>query len=440
VSELRSILVLAAPLMLAQGGYMLIVVIDTLMLGRVSSLDVAALSLGNSVSGVIVVFGIGIGMGIEPLVSQAVGANEGDRARAWLWQGLYASIAAWLPVGLLTAVSMQLFEPLGVPVALAVRTRIYLWSSLPGLLLTCTYGVLRAYLSNLGRPVPVMRAIVWANLFHAGLSAVLVFGLFGAPALGAVGAGWSTSATYLLLVLILATASDLSLKTRTEARARDIGRVARLGWPIGVQLSMEVGIFTFVATQIARQGEVELSGHQIALTLASFSYMCAVGLANATTARVGYRVGAGDTSAARRAGLLGIGAGAVFMAVCGSAYAIFHARLAELFAPADPSAQVVGSKLLLIAAAFSVCDGIQTVSAGALRGAGDTRWPFYSNVIAYWLFALPLAIELGQARGLGSAGYWWALTAGITAVAVILLLRFAWLSKRPIGRVERHPL
>jgi MATE family, multidrug efflux pump len=438
--ELSEIVRLAVPMMAAQGGLMLMGVVDTLIVGRVSSLEMAAVSLGNSVIGVLLVFVVGIAMGIEPLVSQAIGAGEPEQARAWLWQGIYLTAIVAVPVAALSAAMTLSFAPIGIERALADRATAFIWARLPGLLLaTGAYACFRSYFGCIGRPHPVLLAVVLANFLNAFVDWVLVFGNLGAPRLGAVGAGLSTSTATAFMAGLLAFAVRTSHPVRGAAvgpRASDLVAIAKLGWPIGLQISAEVGIFTFASTMIARFGESQLAGHQVAITLASLSYMCAVGIANATTARVGFHVGANHSRMARRVGFLGISAGGTFMAGAGACYAIFRNELAALFAPTDARAAAVGASLLAIASVFAVFDGIQTVSAGALRGAGDTKWPFLSNLIAYWAIALPVALYLAHAEGLGPAGYWWGLTAGLFGVAVILLVRFHLVSSRDIARAR----
>jgi MATE family multidrug resistance protein len=438
LKETKTIVSLALPMMGAQAGLMTMGVVDTLVVGRVSSLEMSGVALGNSIAGVIVVFGIGLGMGIEPLVSQALGAGDRIRAREHMWQGVYLCMLASIPLALLTALATLVLEPFGVPADIAEVASDFLWSRVPSVFATCLFSSLRSYLTSIGQPRPIVIAVVVANVFNVFADLILVFGWFGLPAMGGVGAGLATSASYGLMALILAYGvRNMRLDgVNKKLNTRDMMRIVKLGGPIGLQISTEVSIFTFVSALIARFGVVALAGHQIALTLASLSFMGAVGLANATTARVGYWIGANDTKQARRSGLIGIALGGGFMGVCGVFYAFAREPLASLFAPNDPAAAAFGAKLLLIAAAFSVCDGMQAVSAGALRGAGDTKWTFYANAIGHWFVAFPLALWLGHTLELGAPGYWWALTVGLTGVAAILILRFLRLSSRTIARVE----
>ena len=193
-----------------------------------------------------------------------------------------------------------------------------------------------------------------------------------------------------------------------------------------------MGIFAAVATLIGRGGDVDLAAHQIAISLASYAYMNAVGIASATTARVGFHVGAERPDEARVAGLLGMGLGASFMMGAAAVFLFAAGPLASLFS-AEPDVQALGTSLLRVAGAFAVVDGIQVVSAGALRGAADTKMAFYVNLVAHWLIGLPVGLLL-HGR-IGPAGYWWGLTAGLSLVAVVLCLRFVRLS--PVALQKR---
>lgn len=434
-AEIPELLKLAGPMMLAQGGLMTMGMVDTFVVGRVSPLEMGGVALGNSVASLVTVFGVGLALGLEPLASQAHGAGEAARARHWLVQGLWLSAFAAVPLVVLLMVSAQLLPYLGVSEALAERAAVYLYARVPGVFANGLYVAYRAYLSSVGRTRPVLVAVLSANVLNAILDWYLVMEL----GLGAAGVGVATSFSWFLMLAVAAYAARAAgpITQRPEPPVpADLRRVFGLGWPIGLHFTVEVGIFALVSMLIARLGEVELSGHNIALMLASLTFMAAVGFAVAATARVGHHVGAGDTAWARRTGFLAIALGGAFMGTCGLCFFFFAEPITRLFAPSEPEVVAIGARLLQIAAVFSVCDGVQAVSAGALRGAGDTKWPFYVNTGAHWLIGLPVALWLGYGLGWSTAGFWWGLTAGLTAVAVILLGRFAFLARGSLRRLE----
>lgn len=435
VPEARRLLKLAAPMMVAQGGLMTMGLVDTLLIGRVSVLDMGAVSLGNTIAAVIMVLGLGLLMGIEPLAAHAHGAGQTDRARALLGQGLWLALIASIPLCGLLLLALFGLAPAGIDPDLIGATSAYVWARLPGVPFNLLFGACRSFLTSVERVRPVLVAVVLANLLNAALDAVLLF-VFD---LGAVGIGLATSGSWALMFALLAAASRRvpgaagapAGLLATRPIAQDILQICALGWPIGLQLGVEVGMFAAVGVFIARFGEVSLAGHHIALTLASLSFMAAVGLAVAATTRVGMHLGAGRPEDARRAGFIAIAIGAAVMGASGLLFVLFPEALARLFAPEAPEVVRVGAALLRIAAVFAISDGIQVVAAGSLRGAKDTRWPFYTNAFGHWAIGLPVALWLGLERSMEAEGFWWALSVGLTFVAVVLTARFAYKSRVP---------
>ena len=435
-AEVRAILRLGAPMMVAQGGLVAMGVVDTFLIGRVSALEMGAVGLGNAVVSLILVLGIGLAMGIEPLASQAFGANKPARAHHWLWQGTWISVAAGVPLGLVIVGIGFLLEPFGIEPAIAERTRLYLFARLPGLVANTAYAAHRSYLTSIHVTRPVLIAVIGANVLNVILDWVLLFEL----GLGAFGIGLATSACWLAMLAVVfravGSAKPEGAPAFVRPEAAGMRRVVALGLPIGLQLAVEVGVFALVSLLIGRMGAAPLAGHQIALTLASFSFMAAVGISVAATARVGFHIGSGRSDLARRTGVLSVVIGSGFMGICGLAFIFLGTPIARLFAPSDPEVVVVGARLLFIAGIFAVADGVQAVASGALRGAGDTKWPFLANLAAHWGIGFPLALYLGYVREGGPEGLWWGLTGGLVAVALGLFFRFVWLTGRAVARVE----
>lgn len=431
--EARRLLKLAGPMMVAQGGLMTMGLVDTLLVGRVSVLDMGGVSLGNNLCAVVLVLGLGLLMGLEPLISQAHGAGETARTRSLFGQGLWLALLATLPLTLLLGAALLVLEPAGVGEQLRSVTGLYILARLPGVPFNLLYGACRAYLTSVERVRPVLAAVIVANVFNAGADALLLF----VYEWGAVGVGIATSASWILMFgLLLWAARDAEPKRpRERPDLKAMLQISKLGLPIGLQLGVEVGIFALVGVLVARFGEVALAGHHIALTLASLSFMAGVGLAVGATTRVGMHVGAGRSDDARRVGFLAIAMGAIVLGAGAVLFVAVPAELAALFAPNDPDVVAMGASLLRIAAVFAISDGVQVVAAGALRGAGDTRWPFFANAVGHWAIGVPTALWLGFGLEMGAQGFWWALTLGLTLVAIVLTTRFWVLSKRPLARV-----
>jgi multidrug resistance protein, MATE family len=206
-----------------------------------------------------------------------------------------------------------------------------------------------------------------------------------------------------------------------------------LGTPIGLQLLAEVGVFALSGILAARIGADAAAAHSVAIQLASFTFSIAVGIGTATAVRVGRAVGAGDTPGARRAGVIGLGLGGGVMATTALIFLVTPRPLAALFTD-DATVIAAAIPLLQIAALFQLSDGAQAVLAGALRGAGDTRWPFYANIIGHYGLGLGVSIVLGFQLGLGTRGLWWGLSAGLILTSVILIARFRRVTSSAIAR------
>lgn len=455
LEELSGLGRLALPIALAQAGQSLMGLVDTAVVGRAGAAPLAAVGLGNAAFFSFSVLGIGLMMGLDPLVSQAVGAGDGARARRLLWQGGWLALGASAALALPMALVPAALEPLGIDAAVAADAARFVWWRLPGLPFLLLFIVGRSYLQAYGRTRPMLVAVVAANLANLPAAVLLVFGgaalpawtgpLRLVPAMGAGGAALATSIVTVLQAAILA----LSVRgeagtdrapdpTRRRPSRADLSLAARLGLPVGLHMAAEVGVFALAGFLAARLGPVPLAAHQIALTYGSFTFNAAVGIGNAGSVRVGWAVGARDPARARRSGLAAFGAGAAFMSLGAIAFLLFARPLARLMTD-QPEVVAAAAPLLAVVALFEISDGVQGVGAGVLRGAGDTRFTFVANLIGHYLVGLPVAVLLGMVLGGGVVGLWWGLCAGLTAVAVALLLRFWRLSRREISPVEARP-
>jgi MATE family multidrug resistance protein len=443
-AELRPLVRLALPLAIAQGGQALMGVVDTAVVGRAGSLQLAATGLGAVLFIALAVLGMGVMQGLDPLVSQALGAGDAGRARRLLWQGV------WLAAGLAAALAVPFalapaaLEPLGIPPDVAREAGRYLLWRLPGLPFFLVYFAARAYLQALGAARPMVVAVVLANVANAPLDLLLVFGgaglpawagpLRAVPALGAGGAAIATSLCALLQALVLAravTAVPAPGGVTRRPERRELTAAVRVGLPIGLHMGAEVGIFALVGFLAARLGQIPLAAHQLAISIASLTFTVAVGLGNAGSVRVGWAVGARDREGARRAGVAAFSAGAAFMALGGLAFLSFPGAIARLLTD-DPAVVAAAVPLLRVAALFQISDGLQAVGAGVLRGAGETRYTLLANLLGHWALGVPAAVVLGFTLEGGVTGLWLGIVLGLSAVAVALVLRFLRVSSREI--------
>jgi multidrug resistance protein, MATE family len=445
--ELAALGRLAAPLAAAQAGQALMGVVDTAVVGRAGAVPLAGVGLGNGLFFTAAVIGIGLMMGLDPLIAQAFGAGDAARARRLLWQGgwlaLLASAALALPMALLPLG----FAPLGVEAEVAEQAgRFILWR-LPGLPFLFLYVGLRAYLAAAGVTRPMVAATVLANLVNLPLGILLVFGgevlpawagpLRALPALGATGAALGSSfALVLQSAVLLAAIRGLPAPTASPADRRpdrrELLRAATIGLPVGLHMVVEVAFFSMAGFLAARLGAVAMASHQLALSVATLTFTVAVGIGNAGSVRVGRFVGARDRLGARRAGLAAMGAAAGYMACTGLAFLVAPGLVARLMTD-DAAVAAAAVPLLRIAAVFQVFDGTQAAGSGVLRGAGLTRFTFLANVVGHWLLGAPALLLFTGVLGMGVPGLWWGFVVGLVAVSAAVLWRFLQVSSREIS-------
>jgi MATE family multidrug resistance protein len=432
-AEFRPTLRLAIPLVLAELGWMSMAIVDTMMVGRLpnSAVAISAVSLGGILVHTLAFFGGGLLVGLDTLVSQAFGAGQREDCHRSLVHGIYLSLA----LTPLLMVPVWFFDPLlrhaGIAqeiLALAVPySKAMAWGTLPLLLY---FGVRRCMQSmNMVRPIAF--ALITANLINAVGNWLLIYGKLGAPAMGAVGSGWSTAWARIYLAAVLVgyllwydrKHRTRLLRTPIQPDLRRIRRLLALGFPAAMQISLEIGVFALVTALIGRLGAVALASHQIALNTVSLTYMVPLGVSSAAAVRVGQALGRKDPAGARDAGGSAIFFGASFMTIAGIALVVFPRGIARLF---TPDAAIIRSTVYLLAAgaAFQLFDGIQTVATGALRGAGDTRTPMFCHFTAYWIIGLPLGSWLCFSRGWGAFGLWAGLSLALILIGIVLL--FAW--------------
>ena len=432
--EFRELFRLALPLAAAQAGTQLMGLVDVAVLGRLGARELAASALGNAIFFAFTIMGMGLIYGIDPLISQAIGAGDRLRARRVLWQGVWLALAV---TGVLMTVLFAMAGALpyiGVAEELIAPARTYLILRTVGLAPLLLFFVVRAYLQAHGVTRPLVIAMILANIFNLGADILLVFGGGPIPPLGVAGAAIATilcSILQLGIASFAARAVPVSEHVDHRWKRAEIAQAFRVGLPVGLQMGAEVGVFALVGVLAARLGTLHVAAHQIAIGLAAFTYTIAMGISAAGSVRVGIGVGARDPIATRVAGHVTFVAGILVMGVNAAAFALaprFFARLitnqANVIAASVP--------LLLVAAVFQLSDGVQGVGAGVLRGAGDTKFTLYANLLGHWIIGLPIALWLGFQRGLGIVGLWWGLCAGLTVVAVLLFVRFEKLSAKTI--------
>ncbi len=442
--ELRVLLRLAGPIIVGSLASFGMGFADTLLVGPLGTEALAGVSLSTNWYFACSVLGYGALRAVDPIVSQAHGAGDHEAVGRALGNALALALALVVPIWVLlacTGLVLPLFGQDPALVPFAVKFCGILALGVPGSFL---FGALRQVLQGIG----VVRQATWvllgANVVNLALAYTLVYILGWGPLGCAVAT--ATSNTLLFVGLLLATRKVVEdyvpggLRAAVRAAAhggvRTLWRLLREGAPLGVQMGMEAWAFSAAGLLIGKLGQTSMAAHSISLTLASLAFMVPLGVSGAASTRVGNLVGAGEDW--RRAAVASLALGAGFMTVFMVAFGGFPVLVSGIYRPA-PDVHALAATLLPIAAAFSLFDGLQVVSFGILRGAGDLRVPSLANLLGYWVLGLPLGAWLAFGQGWGAVGVWTGLATGLASVAMLLLARIGYVSRRGAVRMVLAP-
>lgn len=438
-SEAFSLLALGGPLIVAQLAQISMNFVDTVMSGHLSPQALAAVAVAGSLWMPIVVFGMGITMSVAPNVAHAYGARRydeiGKHVRQGLWLSLGVGVVSFVAVRSCSPVLhwMQV-DPAIIPTAVGFLDAIS-W----GLPAVGAFTVLRGYSEAVSKTRPVMAISFVGLAANIAGNSIFMHGRLGMPRLGAIGTGVASACVeWIMLVgLVLWIACDRHYRqfpifNRGERPDwRQLWRLVKLGTPIGACLFMEGSMFTTVSLLMARLGADVVAGHQIALNVASVTFMVPLGLSMAITVRVGQALGRGDPQGARRSGLVGAALAVAFMSLTALTMATCPHLIAAIYT-SDETVHSMAARLLVMAAIFQIFDGLQVAGAGALRGLKDTAVPMVITFVAYWGLGLPLGIALGLFRDGGPQALWIGLIAGLAVAAVLLITRFVRVVSRHV--------
>ena len=429
----------AVPVVLAELGWMFMGIVDTIMVGPLGPSAIAAAGIGNSMHIAFAIFGMGLLLGLDTLVSQAFGAHQIDECHRWLLHGVLLALLLTPPLMLVCGAIYVAIPTLGFHPEVLPLLRAYfiviLWSS-PMLLL---YAAFRRYLQGIHVVTPVMIALVTANIVNAAFNWILIYGHFGMPALGIAGSAWATVIARIYMATFLLVAIVRYDRWHTRGY-RSVGRfelprlrrLFALGFPAASTVALEVGVFAAATALAGKLAPVAAASHQIALNIAALAFMVPLGLSSAGAVRVGHAVGARDPSRASAAGWTAILLGLAVMSVAASLFLLIPRTLIGFFSR-DAAVLALGSSLLFVGAIFQLFDGLQIVTTGVLRGLGDTRTPMITNLGAHWLFGLPVGYTLCFVSGYGVIGLWVGFSTGLIIAGAVLL--FVW--NRQIHRLAR---
>jgi MATE family multidrug resistance protein len=427
LDESRTTIRLAIPLIIGQLGQMLISLSDTLMLGWLGVTPLAACSFANTLIYLPMMFGIGMSMAVSIRVSHARGANDPAAARAALRHGLYVTLG----LGLLTVLA-----------ALALRPFLWIFQQdpnvtaiIPNFLLILAASMIpamgsmavKSHADAMNRPWPVFWISIGAVGLNILLNWMLIFGKWGAPELGFDGAAVATliARTASLVGMIIWCRGDAALKEWVPIRwlrAPDwpaVKDLLRTGFPASMQLLAEVSAFVVATLIIGHMGKEQLASHQVAIQCAATVFMIPLGISMALTVRIGEAFGARNRAVMRPILASGWAMGIAFTFLSASAFVFFNRQLAGLFID-DPLVLEMAASLLIVAAAFQICDSLQIIAAGGLRGLDDVHTPAWIAFWAYWVVSIPLGWLLAVKLGWGVTGMWWGITLGLTITAILL--------------------
>jgi MATE family multidrug resistance protein len=439
--EARATLSLAWPVVVAEMGWVVMGIVDTIAVGPLGPAAIGAVSTGSTLFFSFMVFGIGTFYALDTFISQSYGARKMDDCHRWLFAGLQLAVvlsAVLIAVGWLLTAALDWvgIHPDVLPL-LKAYLRVLLWSAPPLLF----FAVLRRYLQAMSIVRPLMATVIVGNVVNAAANWTLIYGWFGLPALGALGSAYATilarcSLLAMLGVVVFMRERQAGAGIRHVPFKLDIPRMRQLlqlGLPAAGQIVLEVGVFAAVSALAGRMSPIALAANQIVLNIASFFFMVPSGLSSAAAVRVGQAIGRGDPVGARLAGWSAIALALVAASAVALTFVTVPLWLLRPFT-AEMSVLTVGSTLLLLCALFQPFDTVQVVATGALRGLGETRIPMWANLIGHWAIGLPVAVLLCFTRGWGVAGLWTGLATGLALIGTTLLL--VWTS-RSAGIIQR---
>ncbi|MCU0449927.1 MAG: MATE family efflux transporter [Bernardetiaceae bacterium] len=433
---------LALPIVAGQLSTILISVSDNAMVGQYSALSLAGAAFANSVLGTFLVFGLGVTWSLTPLVATAEAAGQTAKLRSLMQHSLvvYAGLGAVL-VALATVTSFFLHR-FGQTPEVATLARPYFLVVALSLLPVMVFQTFKQFMEGLSHTREPMYVNFGGAVLNVIFNYLLIFGKFGFPALGLLGAGLATLAARVLMAGFIAVRFYTSPKFAAYRPAKlqvglqwaELKRLTALGIPVGLQSGFEVGAFSFVAIMVGWLGTLQLAAHQIALNVASVTFFVALGLSSAAAIRTGQFVGKRDRGGLRLAGFSGYHLVIGFMASCALLIAVGRTWLPGLYLeandPLTPQIADLAAVLLVYAAIFQISDGAQAMGMGVLRGLQDVKGPTLIALVAYWVVGIPLGYWLGFHWGWGAKGVWLGLAAGLSFAAVFLALRFHDKSRR----------
>jgi MATE family multidrug resistance protein len=435
--SVREVAWLAYPIVLGQMSQTGMMLVDSIFVGRLGAAQLGALGFAGIWVWTVVCLFSGAASGVQTFVSQAHGAGDPRRCGRWAWQGIYALVpAAAVTITAFVLVAPLLLRWLAPTPAIVAPTLAYLHMRPPGVAGLVVWMVLAAFFRGIGDTRTPLVATVVANAANAVLAYGLVLGGFGLPRLGIAGGGLATSVAEWIGALVLLAALARRRVVRVHAtlpvapRSAEIRRFLYTGAPIGGQWVLDMSSFALFTTLVARMGTASIAANQAMISLLSLSFMQAIGIGLAATTLVGRYKGAGELAAAARSHRSARKLALTLAVAMATLFVTIPETLTRLYT-SDPAVLALARPLLALGAVFQLFDALQIVASCALRGAGDTRWPFLVSTTAAWTLRLPLAWLFAVTLGGGVVGAWYAEFTYVLSLAALFSWRFrsgAWRS------------
>ncbi len=422
---------LAFPVMLSQLGHVMVGVADSVMVGQLGTVELAAVSLGGAPFHLIMLFGIGISYGITPLVAAADGNENANRINILLKHALVVDFIVGILLSLLLIAAAPYLGIIGQEAEVLDYAIPYINIVSLSLIPLMVFQAFRQFVEGVSMTKQAMYISISANVINVILNYLLIYGALGFPELGLNGAAWATFISRVLMAVGMGVfvfrSRRLQIYTKSlglvKLSMRPVKSLLQIGIPSGLQFIFEAGAFAMATVMIGWLGAEALAAHQIALNLAGITYMTASGISAAATIRVGNQFGKGDFSTMRLAGFSCFLMVGIFMAVCALAFMLGREFLPNLYVD-DAEVIAIAAQLMIIAAIFQISDGIQVVGLGALRGLSDVKVPTMVTALAFWVLAIPLGYLLGFVLDYGAFGVWIGLLLGLSVAGLLHLIRF----------------
>ena len=438
---------LAIPVVISQLGHTLVHTADSIIVGHFAgTIPLAAVALVNSIFMVVVVIGMGISYGLTPLIAQESGRKNFKECGKLLANSLLINAV----VGIILYIfvyygSLAIIDRMNQTPEVVREAKPYLALLGLSIIPLMVFMTFKQFAEGLGFTKQAMMISLWGNLFNICLGIIFVKGLFGIEPMGVSGVGWSTLADRAIMAIVMAIYvlrskyfKDYikSFTLRAIDRVRSLG-ILKIGAPVAMQYTFEVSAFSAAALFIGTIGAVEQAAHQVAINLASMTYMMASGISSAATIKTGNNFGKEDFMNLRLSAISSYHIVLGFMAVTAILFIGLNQYLPWIYTT-DQSVIAIASQLLIIAGFFQLFDGTQVVGLGVLRGIGDVNIPTVITFIAYWIIGLPIGYYLGISLNMGANGVWYGLTAGLLVSSGLLFLRFQFFSKKLVRQVRKE--